>query len=103
MKRQWRARAERLAAELLSVPRDTLEHVPRIIIVGDLQVVIENYRAIVELTPAQIRVATGGGEVAVHGRGLVVRTIVPEQLVVEGAVDRVDLRTGVTADGGASG
>lgn len=93
MKRPWRERTERLAAELLEVPKDTLEHIPRVIIVGDLQVIVENHRAILELTDGCIRVAAARGEVEICGRGLTVRTIVPEQLVVDGSVESVQIRT----------
>lgn len=93
MKRPWRERTERLAADLLEVPKDTLEHIPRIIIVGDQQVIVENHRAILELTDTRIRVAAASKEVEIGGRGLTVRTIVPEQLVVDGSVESIRIHT----------
>ncbi len=93
MKRRWRERTERMAAELLEVPRDTLEHVPRITMIGNLQIVIDNYRSIVAFEETAVRVALGKGEVAIRGEGLVLKVIVPEQIVIEGAIFGVDFRS----------
>ena len=92
MKGRWRMGAERLAAEWLEVPTDTLVNVPRISIVGNRQVVIENYRQILALTESQIRVGTADGEVVIRGEHLRVRTIVPGELVAEGTIVGVELR-----------
>lgn len=92
MKGRWRIGAERLAAEWLEVPRDTLENVPRISIVGNRQVVVENYRQIIELSASLICLAAADGEVVIRGEELRVRTIVPGELVAEGTIVGVDLR-----------
>lgn len=90
MKRRLRERTERFAAEILEVPKDTLEHVPRITLIGDIQVVVENYRAILAFEPQCIRIALSEGEVVIRGQQLVIRTIVPEEIVIEGTVSGVE-------------
>lgn len=92
MKRRWREKSERLAAQWLEVPNDTLEHVPRITIIGRSQVIVENYRSLIEFTDTLIRVATGHGETAIRGERLELKTIVPEELLIEGAIYGVDCR-----------
>ncbi len=92
MKGRWRMGAERWAAEWLEVPRDTLENVARISIVGNTQVIIENYGRIRSLTESRILVEAGDGEVAIRGEHLRVRTIVPGELVADGEITGVDLR-----------
>ena len=89
---RWRANAERLAAKWLEVPGDTLENVPRVSIVGNRQVVVENYRQIMEFSASVIRVASSEGQVVIRGEELRVRTIVPGELVAEGMIAGVDLR-----------
>jgi len=90
VKRRLRDKTERLAASVLEVPADTLEHVARITVTGHSQVTIENYRVFVEFTDRLIRVAVAGGEVAIRGQGLVMRTIVPEEVVVTGTICGID-------------
>ncbi len=90
MKRQWRERTERMAAELLEVPKDTLEHVPRITMIGNLQIVIDNYRSILTFEGTTVRIALAKGEVAIRGERLVLKVIVPEQIVIEGIIFGVD-------------
>ncbi len=92
MKRQWRERTERLAAELLEIPKDTLEHVPRITMIGNLQIVIDNYRSIVTFEGTAVRIALVKGELAIRGEGLVLKVIVPEQIVIEGNIIGVEFR-----------
>ncbi len=90
MKRRWRDKTERMAADLLEVPKDTLLHVPRVMLVGNEQVVVDNYRMIISFEPSLIRIALAKGEVAIKGDRLVLKVIVPEQLVIEGTVFSVD-------------
>lgn len=90
MKRRWRERTERLAAELLEVPQDTLEHVPRIVLIGFSQIVVENFRAIEEFSDSRIRLSLIRGRLSIRGKGLSIRSLVSEELVVEGAVHGVD-------------
>ncbi|MCY0877130.1 MAG: YabP/YqfC family sporulation protein [Firmicutes bacterium] len=92
MKRRWREKSERLAAQWLEMPADTLERVPRITIIGRTQVIVENYLSLLEFTDTRIRVATGIGETVISGEGLELRTIVPEELLIEGAIHGVDCR-----------
>ena len=91
MKRRWREKTAQLAMQMLEIPKDTLQFVPRIIVIGNLQVVIENYRAIVEFEQDHIRIATVDKEVTVRGDQLSIRTIVPEEIVIEGVITGIDM------------
>ncbi|PWI56844.1 sporulation protein YqfC [Sulfoacidibacillus thermotolerans] len=90
MKRRWRDKTEHMAAELLEIPKDTLLHVPRVMLIGNEQVVVDNYKSILSFEPELIRIALAKGEVAIKGTRLAFKVIVPEQLVIEGTVSSVD-------------
>ncbi len=92
MKRRWRERTERIAAEVFEVPKDTLEHVPRITVIGDVQLIAENYLSIIEFAGDLIRISLTKGQIAIRGENLVIKTIVPEQLVVEGVISGIDFQ-----------
>jgi len=85
----WRERKQRLQQQLagfLELPKDIILDLPKIVLVGNVQVFIENHRGIIEYNPEVIRVNTTGGEVEITGRELMLRTILPEELVVEGVI-----------------
>jgi len=92
MKRRWREKTERLAADWLEVPADSLEYIARITLLGNTQVIVENYLALVEFSDKQIRVGLSQGEAIIRGEHLELRTIVPEELVIAGLIFGVDCR-----------
>ncbi|MCY0869749.1 MAG: YabP/YqfC family sporulation protein [Firmicutes bacterium] len=92
MKPRWRERAERKAAEWFEVPRDTLAHVPRITLVGDGRVTVENFQRLRELSSEELLLQTAIGDVSIRGAALRVSHMVAEQLVVEGRIAAVTLQ-----------
>lgn len=92
LKRRFREKTERLAAQWLEVPADTLEHVARVTVIGNSQVIVENYRVLLEFTDRLMRIATSRGEIAVRGERLAFLSIVPEELVIEGLIAGVDVQ-----------
>lgn len=73
-------------ADLLEMPREVVMDLPKVTIVGNLQVLLENHRGIIEYCPERLRVSINLGEIIITGDGLVLRNILPEQIVVEGKV-----------------
>lgn len=73
-------------ADLLEMPREVVMDLPKVTIVGNLQVLLENHRGIIEYSPERLRISVNLGEIIISGEGLVLRNILPEQIVVEGKV-----------------
>lgn len=76
-------------SEILEIPGDVMLDLPKIVLVGNLQVFLENHRGIMEYTPESVRVAVGEGEVEITGEKLQLRNILPEELCVEGQIKSV--------------
>jgi sporulation protein YqfC len=74
-------------ADILEIPGEIAFDLPKIILVGNVQVVIENHRGIVEYTTESVRVVVSAGEVAVRGRELILRNILPDELCIEGEIE----------------
>ncbi len=91
MKRRWREKTAQLAMQMLEIPKDTLHNVPRITIIGNMQVVIENYQSIEEFADDRIRIKAVNRDVTVRGEQLVIRSIVPEEVIIEGIIKGVDM------------
>lgn len=80
-------KVKRQFSEFLEIPGDVMLDLPKIILVGNIQLFIENHRGIIEYTPELVRVSVGEGEVEVTGEGLMLRNILPDELCVEGKIN----------------
>ncbi|KUK84101.1 MAG: Uncharacterized protein XD97_0034 [Pelotomaculum thermopropionicum] len=84
--RDFKRKVQRQFSEYLEFPGDVMLDLPKIILVGNIQLFIENHRGIIEYTPEGVRVSVGEGEVAVTGQDLMLRNILPDELCVEGRI-----------------
>lgn len=84
-----REELKRKAASILELPGEVALNLPRIVITGRLQVVVENHRGIVTYNPETVHLLVEAGEVAISGRNLVLRSVLPEEIVVEGEIHGV--------------
>jgi sporulation protein YqfC len=87
--RDRKSRVQQSFASLLDIPRDVMMDMPKITIIGDLQVFIENHRGIVEYGPTRVRVGVKAGEVEITGEDLVLRNIYPVEIVLDGREETV--------------
>lgn len=77
-------------ADLLELPRDIVLDLPKITLVGNLQLYIENHKGIIEYSTGLIRINTKSGILVVTGSDLIIRTIVIEEIIVVGRIDKVE-------------
>jgi sporulation protein YqfC len=77
-------------ADLLELPRDIVLDLPKITLVGNLQLYIENHKGIIEYSTGLIRINTKSGILVVTGSDLSIRTIVVEEIIVVGRIDKVE-------------
>lgn len=83
-----RGKIERLAG-LLELPRDVVLDLPRVTMLGNAQVLVENHKGIIEYTQSQVRIRLKQGEVSIHGTGLTLGSLQAEQILVEGLLDTI--------------
>lgn len=85
-------RVESSLVELLDLPADVVFDLPRLTVIGNRRVVVQNHRGIVAYTPRQVRVGATGGEVEITGEELQLEAILSEEVVVRGRIARINLR-----------
>ncbi|SDF24230.1 sporulation protein YqfC [Sporolituus thermophilus] len=73
-------------ARLLEIPQDIVLDLPRITMLGNKQLLIENHKGIIEYTPTTVRVKLNQGELIVNGTNLTLGNLQAEQILVEGTV-----------------
>nr|WP_092068487.1 sporulation protein YqfC [Dendrosporobacter quercicolus]NSL47115.1 sporulation protein YqfC [Dendrosporobacter quercicolus DSM 1736]SDL76780.1 sporulation protein YqfC [Dendrosporobacter quercicolus] len=85
MQSRKRGRLQRLAG-LLEIPQDIVMDLPRITMLGNKQLLIENHKGIIEYTPSMIRIKLNQGELVIGGTDLTLGNLQIEQILVEGTV-----------------
>ncbi len=78
-------------SDFLEIPSDVMLDLPKIVLVGDIQVFIENHRGIVEYTSEVVRVIVGEGEIGIMGQGLSIRNISGDEIIVEGKIKSLSI------------
>jgi sporulation protein YqfC len=84
------SRRLRLAvANLMEVPKDAILDLPRITIIGGLQLYVENHKGIVEFTDHRLRLSLSQGELIILGKHLIVKSIFSKEILIEGEIDGI--------------
>ncbi|MCL6639423.1 MAG: sporulation protein YqfC [Firmicutes bacterium] len=76
-------------SEFLEIPGDVALDLPKTVIVGNVQVYVENHRGILAYAPEGVRISTGDGEIAIDGRELMLRNVLPDEICVVGEIEAV--------------
>ncbi|MBQ2879354.1 MAG: sporulation protein YqfC [Anaerotignum sp.] len=74
-------------AEALELPKEILLNLPLISLTGREEVTIENYRGILEYNEEILRIGTAAGILWLKGKGLCLKELSAECMVVSGRVD----------------
>jgi sporulation protein YqfC len=77
-------------ADLLELPRDIVLDLPKVTLIGNLQLYIENHKGIIEYSTGIVRINTKSGILVVTGSDLTIRTIVVEEIILVGRIDKVE-------------
>ncbi|WP_372662901.1 sporulation protein YqfC [Cohnella sp.] len=78
-------------ATILDLPQDVVLDLPRITMIGGLQLTVENHRGVIHFSPQLLRLAMDNGEMEVTGEDLIIRNIGAEEVFVEGKILGVKL------------
>jgi sporulation protein YqfC len=91
MAKNWTRRLQNWLTKQLDLPEDVMMDIPRITMVGQLHIYIENHNGLLTFTEEEIRILLkqGQGQLLVKGSGFVIKTILPEELLLEGKIDHV--------------
>lgn len=83
-----KGRMQRLAG-LLELPQDIVLDLPRMTMLGNVQMLIENHKGIIEYTSTLVRIRLKQGELVVQGTELVLGNLQAEQILVEGTLQEI--------------
>lgn len=71
----------------LELPADIVLDLPKITIIGRVQVYLENHRGLVAYEPGEVKIRSTIGLIVITGQGLKIASAAPEAVVIDGRLD----------------
>lgn len=87
--REKTKRIQNQFAEVFEIPQDALLNLPRITLIGDSQLYLENHRGIIQYTSERIRVSILGGQLEILGQEMFLKNIKPDEIAVHGTINQL--------------
>ncbi|ALC89896.1 sporulation protein YqfC [Bacillus sp. FJAT-18017] len=76
-------------AARMDLPQDVIMDLPRITMIGQIHIYIENHRGLLSFTDRELRLMLKKGQLLIKGKAFVIKTILPEEILLEGKIDQV--------------
>ncbi|WHY84762.1 sporulation protein YqfC [Neobacillus novalis] len=89
MAKKWGQRVRNWMANKMDLPQDVMMDLPRITMIGQIHVYIENHRGLLAFTDKELRLLLKQGQLLIKGSSFVIKTILPEEILLEGKIDQV--------------
>lgn len=85
----WKQHMKRWMTQKMDLPQDVMMDLPRITMVGQLHIYIENHSGVLRFTDEELRLLLKQGQLLIKGEQFVIKTILPEELLLEGKITEV--------------
>ncbi|MBT2602477.1 sporulation protein YqfC [Peribacillus frigoritolerans] len=89
MAHNWGKKVKQLMTKTMDLPQDVMMDLPRITMIGQLHIYIENHRGLLAFTDSEVRLMLKNGQLLIKGNAFVIKTILPEEIMLEGKIDKV--------------
>ncbi|AKO94186.1 MULTISPECIES: sporulation protein YqfC [Priestia] len=89
MPKKWRQHLERWMTRQMELPQDVTMDLARITMVGHIHIYIENHKGLLAFSDKEIRILLKHNQLIIRGEDLVIKAILPEEIIVEGKIDQV--------------
>ncbi len=73
----------------MELPADVMMDLPRITMIGQLHIYIENHRGLLTFSDKEVRLLLKQGQLLIKGSSFVIKTILPEEIMLEGKIEHV--------------
>jgi sporulation protein YqfC len=78
-------------SDALELPMDIALDIPKITIIGNVEINITNHRGIIEYNSNLIRINTKIGIIKLRGQDMVIRNILSEEITVSGTIESTEI------------
>ncbi|WP_433743222.1 sporulation protein YqfC [Falsibacillus pallidus] len=73
----------------MDLPEDVIMDLPRITMIGQIHIYIENHRGLLGFSDREVRLLLKQGQLLIKGDSFVIKTILPEEIMLEGKISEV--------------
>ena len=77
--------------KLLELPKEVCSNVPKVIITGFDEIIIENFKGILEYEEFYVRINTHIGIININGYGLNLENMNNDDIKVKGKIESIDI------------
>ncbi|HHT63290.1 MAG: sporulation protein YqfC [Bacillota bacterium] len=89
--KKQRAKFKSAFVNILEIPPDIALNLPRITMLGNLQLNIENHKGITEYSDSRIRIMVTRGYLDIGGNSLVLRSVQLDEIVINGEINEIKI------------
>ena len=89
MLKKFRTRMNNWLTQNMELPADVMMDLPRITMIGQIHIYIENHRGLLTFSDTELRLLLKQGQLLVKGENFVIKTILPEEILLEGKIHQV--------------
>jgi sporulation protein YqfC len=87
--RRFRKKLNEWTSQVIDLPPDVTLDLPRMTMIGNQRLVIENHRGLIHFSNEHMKLAIHSGVLELHGSELMIRTISTEEISIEGQIDEL--------------
>ena len=77
-------------SKFLEIPREVISDVPKITITGFDEILIENFKGILEYEDFFVRISTSLGNININGFNLKLNQMTEDDILVNGKIENID-------------
>jgi sporulation protein YqfC len=89
MAKRWGQRVRSWMTQTMDLPQDVMMDLPRITMIGQIHIYIENHRGLLTFSEKELRLLLKQGQLLIKGKAFVIKTILPEEILLEGKIEHV--------------
>ncbi|WP_252225834.1 sporulation protein YqfC [Caldicoprobacter algeriensis] len=90
MRRRKLQEVKTTVSEMFELPKDIMLNLPRISMIGNNQMLVENHRGVIEYTPQKIRLNSTIGVIRVEGQDMNLKNIAADDVMITGVIKLVE-------------
>lgn len=79
--------------ELLEIPKEIISKIPKITVTGFDEVLIENFKGILEYEDFFVRISTHIGNISINGFNLKLSQMTEDDILVSGKIENLDFES----------
>lgn len=77
--------------DILEMPPDVMLDLPKLVMIGQQELLLENHRGIIEYSLTRVRVQTSVGQITITGEELLLKNLKPDEMLVKGKISAVTI------------